>query len=247
MVETRFVQTAERFWALAGGRSAIPADIEAAISWALPLDIHAIDRLSVRGVEEWARRRGFPCAFAGRDRRLRGCLVACRGEGVIIVDGTDPPVERRFTLAHEAAHFLLEYQDVRERAIAALGREIVAVLDGDRPPTRDERVDAVLAGMTLGVHTHLMERGPGGDACVRVAEAECDADRLALEMLAPEAEAAVLVATCVGPRYTVRAAGAAVVLAARFGLPLPVARAYARRLLRQETGGPSAREWLGIG
>jgi hypothetical protein len=247
MVERRIARAAERFWELVGGRPAPPADIERAIPWALPLDIRRVNGLSVDGIVAWLRARGLPHPPLGPTRRLRGCLLARRGQGVVFVAADDPPEEQRFTLAHETAHFLLDYQEKRARALARLGEAIRPVLDGDRPPTPDERVHALLADVPLGLHAHLMERGPDGALCLEVADTERDADRLALELLAPEEQALALLRATRGETYTARVARAADAMAVRFGLPAAVAETYARRLLRRATGGPSVAEWLGMG
>ncbi len=247
MVERRIARAAERFWQQAGGRPPPPVDMEHAVLWALPLDVQPVAGLTVARVAAWLREHGLPEPHLGPSRALRGCLIARRGQGVVFVEADDPPEERRFTLAHEAAHFVLDYQAKRERALAGLGPAIQAVLDGERPPTAQERVHALLANVTLGVHVHLMERGPDGLPCPEAADAECDADRLALELLAPEREALALVRATQGERHVVRVARAAAALAARFGLPMPMAERYARRLLRRLTGGPSVVEWLGMG
>jgi hypothetical protein len=247
MVERRIARAAERFWSRAGGRPTPPADMERAVLWALPLDVQPITGLTVAHIAAWLSARGLPHPSLGPARRLRGCLLARRGQGVVFVAADDPPAEQRFTLAHEAAHFLLDYQEPRERALARLGEAIRPVLDGERPPTHQERLHALLADVPLGLHTHLMERGPDGAPCLEAASAECDADRLALELLAPEREALALVRATQGEPYTARAARTADALAVRFGLPAAVAEAYARRLLRRLTDGPSVAEWLGLG
>ncbi len=246
MVERRIARAAERFWSQAGGRPAPPADMERAVLWALPLDVQPVPGLTVARIAAWLSARGLPHLPLGPARRLRGCLLACRGQGVVFVEADDPPEEQRFTLAHEAAHFLLDYQEKRERALARLGEAIRPVLDGERPPTRQERLHALLADVPLGLHAHLMERGPDGAPCLEAADAECDADRLALELLAPEREVLALVQATGGATYAARVSRAADALAARFGLPRAVAEGYARRLLRL-TGGPSVAEWLGLG
>lgn len=243
MVERRIAQAAARFWKQAGGRPLPPVDMERAILWTLPLDVQPIAELGVPRLAAWLREHGLPVPRLGPPRALRGCLLARRGRGIVFVEATDSPDEQRFTLAHEAAHFVLDYQDKRERALNGLGPAIQAVLDGERPPTAEERVHALLGGVTLGVHVHLMERGPDGLPCPEAARAECDADRLALELLAPEQEALAVVRAVHAERCAARTAD---VLAARFGVPMAMAERYARRLLRRLTGGPSVVEWLGL-
>jgi hypothetical protein len=72
--------------------------------------------------------------------------------------------------------------DVQKR----LGAAALEVLDGLRPPTVDEQLHALLRGVRLEFHVHLMERDMDGTTTSSVvAESEKDADRLAYELLAP--------------------------------------------------------------
>lgn len=245
MLEARIGRAAAEFWRRAGMLPVYPVEMQEAILFALPLDIHLIARLSVERVGEWARERNIPCRLPGRDRRLRGCLLARAGHGVLFVDGADPRDEQRFTLAHEAAHFLLDYEEPRSRALAALGPSILPVLDGDRPPTARERAHALLATAPLGLHAHIMERGSHGAYGEAAAEAECNADRLALELLAPADLVRSMLAEGPGTyEEWLRAAGARLVQV--FGLPPALARGYARALLREQGVRPSVAAWLGL-
>jgi len=246
MLETRIARAAEGFWRQAGMLPTYPVDIQAAVLWALPLDIHLHARLSVRSIQEWTAARGIRCRLPGRDRRLRGCLIAQRGGGILFVDGADPPEEQRFTLAHEAAHFLLDYDEPRRQALATLGPAVLPVLDGERAPTADERVSAILAGMVFGVHTHLMDRGPHGALGADVAAAESAADALALELLAPAALAGVLATEGPHVPFPDRVSRAGAAISRTFGLPAAIAAPYARRLLREHGHAPSFSAWLGL-
>src|SRR5207249_2805502 len=110
----------------------------------------------------WLRRRSIVCRLALHDRPLRAALVAHGGKGLVFLDGTDPDDERRYSLAHETAHFLIAAWWPRLRAERKLGPASLEVLDGRRSPTRTERIDAALAGLALGTRVHLMERTPDG-------------------------------------------------------------------------------------
>jgi hypothetical protein len=171
--------------------------------------------------------RGLGGVGATVDRELHGCLVARAGRGLIFVDETDHENERRFTVAHEAAHFVLEYLVPRQRAMDHFGPGIAAVLDGARPPSLAERLSAVLDSVPIGVRIHLMERSESGSVCRwDVLEAEAHADRLALELLAPEPAV----------RRALKTSGATTTDDAvafvkdRFGLPSHGARAYVELL-----------------
>jgi hypothetical protein len=122
------------------------------------------------------------------DEELRGCLFAYRGGGIVFVCGADDPPEQRLTIAHEVAHFILDYQQPRQAVVQALGADALAVLDGDRPPTQRERLHALLARLRFGPHLHLVPRHraePPAAAQAHIEQAEHDADELALELLAP--------------------------------------------------------------
>jgi hypothetical protein len=196
--------------------------LDHAVALALPLGIVQLPALRAASLRAWLARRGLSGLADVGDRPLRAGLVALAGHGLVFLDGTDPPDERRFSLAHEVAHFLADYWWPRQRAARQLGPACLEVLDGLRRPTRAERIDAVLAGAALGTHVHLMERTPDGHpAGAALAEAERFADALALELLAPAELAAQVEPAGPDPAGCLRE---------RFGLPLPLARAYADRL-----------------
>jgi hypothetical protein len=217
------------------------------VLWALPLAVLKLPRLNVSDVEAWLERRGIPFRLSCASRRLRGCLIAHAGRGAVLLDGTDPPDELRFSLAHEAAHFVLDYLEPRRRAVGQLGEGVLEVVDGLRPPTVDERVAGLLSGTTIGVHTHLMARGPDGDlGCGHIAGAEHRADQLALELLVPAAELHRRLRNTRRPAGFEAAVQTAIdVLIEEFGLPPAVADRYGRHLARKRYGGPSFREWMG--
>lgn len=138
--------------------------------------------LSVGSIRTWLARRSA-VTVPGPDRPVRGCLVANGGFGFVFVEATDPEDERRFTRAHELAHYLRDVWQPRRRAMARLGSGIADVFDGRRPATPDERLHAVLRGLPAGPVVHLLGRGDDEGPAVRAAEAA--ADRLAFELLAP--------------------------------------------------------------
>jgi hypothetical protein len=237
-------KVAEEFWLLVGQAPEYPCDIEEALCWALPLDIRLIPALRVRDAHAWAQQAGIVHRLPEYNRRLRGCLLAYKNHGTILLDALDPVDERRFTLAHEAAHFLLDYHAPRQRALAALGESIRPVLDGQRPPTLKERLYAVLADAPLGVLSHLMERPDEGLPAPIVLDVEDRADRLALELLAPAQSLLDLLRHPSVPRtFDARLAYLTTILVTKYGLPAPIAASYARFLL-QLKGGPGFRDWL---
>ena len=224
-------EAADQFWTWAGEREGFPRRLERSVAFALPLTIIALPRLRLHAIDTWLAQQSVAASLHQGNRRLRGCLVAYGGSGLVFLDGTDPDDERRFSLAHEVAHFLLDYHLPRQAALARLGERIRPVLDGLRPPTQTERIDAVLSRTPLGLHLHLLERGAWGYAEGRVEEAERRADDLALELLAP-ADEALRRLTASGEALSVERAVA--LLTGDMGLPQAAAEVYARRLV-----GPS--------
>jgi hypothetical protein len=201
----------------------------------LPLSVEGLPGLSAHAVRKWLRKRGVHHSVSDADRALHGCLVARAGHGVVFLDADDEEAERRFTLAHEIAHFILDHLLPRLRALKVFGEGILPVLDGTRPPTRDEMLSAVLERVHLGVQVHLMGRGPDGAVCTwGVEESERRADSLALELLAPARRATARVQRLFGENQGVsgQEERAAEDLAELFGLPRGVASSYVRLLLR---------------
>jgi hypothetical protein len=166
----------------------------------------------------------------GADRRLHGLLFSRRGGAFLFVEEEDDPAERRFTLAHELAHYLRDSWRPRRRARELLGEVILQVLDGDRPALPEERLEAVLRGVRVGHHTHFLARDERGRARGAEAEAEAAADRLAYELLAPAD-----VVLRAGDRDPVSLARR---LRDEFGLPGDQAGRYAARLCPPRLADP---------
>ena len=159
-----------------------------------PLALVKLPQLNAQMIGQWLERRHIITPLRlrqgarSRDQRdLHGGLVAYRGYGIIFVCGADDPAEQRLTVAHEVAHFLVDYVHPRQQVIQALGEHIAEVLDGLRKATPAERAAAILSHLRLGAHAHLLPRhGKDEDAQWVVAAAEDRAERLARELVAPQ-------------------------------------------------------------
>jgi len=198
-----------------------PRDLKQTILLYMPLTLVELPRLSTATIRSWLSKRNVPTQVRGT-RRLHGALVAHAGAGVVFIDSDDDPQERRFSLAHEAAHFIQDHMVPRAVAIRAFGQQIRPVLDGRRAPSRDESLSAVLRRVPLGPQVHLMTRSETGSIVTwAVEESEQRADRLALELLAP-LHVFSSVARTTRPET----------LAKRFGLPEVVVGEYLE-LIRQ--------------
>lgn len=226
-----------------------PYNIERAILHSFPISIVKLSKPSVQDIQEWLKARGLTIVPIGTpDRPLFGCTVIYRNRGFFFVDGLLDEAEQRFTLAHELAHYLRDYDYLRELAIQKLGPKILEVLDDERVPEDDERVFAILEGVRLNVYTHLMERGNDGSMVDDITnQAEADADYLALELIAPYES--VLQYADVKPHTLERkllGERLRPVLIYTFDLPNSIANQYATRLANFFGRRPSVKEWLGI-
>jgi IrrE N-terminal-like domain len=220
------------FWQRAGGEPRnFPRNIEAALLIALPVAVIHLPNLGINNVEHWLRTRRTPYRFGCAERSLRGCLMAFAGKALIFVDGTDAEDERRFTVAHEAAHFLYDYLRPRQQAIAAFGCDIAKVLDGERSPTATERVHALLGSVPIGVHTSLLDRNTNDSQFAdTISRTENRADRIALALVAPP-QAVVRACDTGGCVFAERAKNMTEQLVNKFGLPYGVAKGYSCSLL----------------
>ncbi len=234
---------AQEFWTLAGGLPDYPCDIENVITFTLPLEVIPIPELRVHDIQEWTSRAMTAHDIRGRDRRLHGCLLADRGEGVIFYDADDLLDEQRITLAHELAHFLVDYQAPRERAMSIFGPSILPVLDGERLATDVERLHAVLSTVHLGRMSHIMERPDEGLPSNAVLDIEERADRLALELLAPAALLCTQMQQTTVHGFKERLAFLTQQLITIHALPDYIASSYARYVLHQ-MGEPTFRDLL---
>lgn len=244
MIEAWLERAAEQFWDAVGEPLVPPRDLASVISRPFPLSVITLPELDILKVEHWFAERSLSYRFLCQNRLLCGCIVAARGHGLIFTDSEDPPAEQRFTVAHEVAHFLLDYLEPRMEAIALLGTSILPVLDGERAPTPEERIHAVLGRVKLGFYQDMMSRTAQGSIDQgSILRAEDRADRLALELLAPTEDVLAAATTVTGTPFE-RARELTELLEQHYGLPLVVARVYAASLAKQ-TSRPSVAEWFG--
>lgn len=235
-------EIADHFWADVGESAlAYPRDLLTVMHWALTVRPVETRDLSIARINSWLADRNSDLRLNIPDRPLRACILVEDGAGVLFVDVTDADDERRFSVAHEIAHYLIEYAAPRHRAQARLGEDILPVIDGRRIASLDERIGALLGGVSLAAHVHLMERTPDGHLPGNeVSAAERRADALAFELLAPfDAVRARL------PRGAGRT-DAEETLREAFGLPAALARSYARRLVPEPPAGTSFRRLFSV-
>lgn len=247
MIELGLAELAQNFW---DGAVRVNDGLEAAIVMTLPIVPARISQLTLYKALAWLKQRGvvLPGLEQVQDRPLRACLIAQGApNNFILWDDSDAPADQLFSLAHEVAHFLLDYEQPREQALSHLGPQILEVFDGGRTPTIEERLHGLIAGVQVRPRQHFMERATQGDILSRqVLEIENRADILALELLAPQEQALALVQTVIKgqPLYTQRLEAATTLLISQYKLAPNVARAYVEQLLVLAGGSQSFQEWL---
>ena len=226
-------EIAERFWRDAcGAPVGFPRDLRDAIAWALPVMPVELPDLSIAAIDAWLAERARQVQLTIPNRPLRAGIIVYETNGVLFIDRGDAEDEQRFSLAHEIAHYLIEYAIPRQRARSRLGDQIVPVLNGRRTASTDQRIGALLGGVILGPALHLMERTPDGHPVgSAVSAAERQADALAFELLAPQGDVRTAVSEG-APRPEIESA-----LQATFGLPASVAGAYASLLAPEPPAG----------
>lgn len=231
------------FWGLAGETEPFPRTLERSIALALPIAVVRLPRLYLNDIENWLNYRKISYSFNCQSRPLHGCLVAFGGTGIIFIDGSDPPDQLRFTLAHEVAHFLHDYWLIRSKAIHSFGVSIAEVMDGRRSPTIDERLHALLGKIPIGIQTNLLDRTANGNDLNQTWKVENTADKLALALLAPPDEVLQRV-NLQGMSFPQRRTSVKNLLVGSFGLPAEIAEAYSVDLLSAMGMGPSWAEAL---
>jgi len=226
--DARIERLAAATWAEAPAAVRAGRDVAAAIAWASPVMVVTLPRLGLAAATQWLADRGVPERLDGGTDQLRGLLVAWRGNGVIFIDGTLDAAERRFTLAHEHGHFLLDYAEPRRRA-ARDAPALLDVIDGRRAATTADRAAAALARVPLGLHTHRLHRDSDGGTTAETGTAEDDASRYALELLAPIDDVVILLGAELsdGRPYREALGIAAVLVVRNFDLPADAANARA--------------------
>jgi len=178
---------AEDFWEGLPFADAFPRKIEEAIAFRLPLALVKLPALSVNLVRDWLHNRQIRAEILSTEMELMGCLYAFGGHGIIFISDGDALHEQRLSIAHEVAHFLVDYLLPRYLLIQVLGEKITQVLDGARNPNPAERANAVLNHIRIGVHAFLLPRNDSEDE-LKVLLAEDRAYRVALELMAPESK-----------------------------------------------------------
>lgn len=246
MTNQQIERLAARYWSQVPSTGTFPRNLEESVFWGFPIVVSTMADLTLAAVYRWLADRNILRDAHSQDRPLHACLAAVRGHGFIFLNGTDSVPQRRFSLAHEIAHFIVDYDLPRQHAIEALGESIIPVMDGDRQPSVEERLTGAMRQVRLGSFDHMMDRTDAGYAfSMQVIEAEDNADRLALELLAPRKEVMQQVGHSEGGNLADKTPKTQRILIQSFGLPDEVAGRYARFLSASDLKKQTFRDWIG--
>lgn len=244
-VSTRY--WADWFWKRAGGRSDFPIDIGYAAMCALEVYVEEVADLTTDAAVYRSGHFNTHSPENIGERRIHGCLIVGRSGAAILVEKNDDEAQKRFTIAHEAAHFIVEVRRLQERAACKLGHDFTDVLHGLREASPTERIDVWLHNVRTDAFVHFMDRTPSGEyGCVRTKDAERLADDLAVEILAPRSALIESLSSFGRMDFSESLLTVRHVAERRFGLPTEIAERYANRVVWQLKGGPSTAERFGF-
>lgn len=247
ITKANIINIAKDFKLKAGIKNSIPYDISGAVSLVMPIDIISLSELSLSKIQQWLNDREILFTTEVDNRLLHGFIIIFKGNGFLFVNGTDSEEDRRFTIAHEVSHFILDYQLKRNRAIKKIGIEILEVLDGYRQPTIDEQIDGVLLSVDVTPFTHMVEKdGDGSFESLKNFNAENNADTLALELLAPSQAVIKEIKSKGKLNYSLFKEDCYNLLVEKYKLPENISEQYSGVLAFKATGGPSVLDKLGF-
>lgn len=247
-VHSNIETAAKHFWGELGEPEKYPCDIQRAISLTKNVIVVSIPGLSMAQIQNWFHQRAFNFSLPEFDKPLHGFLLTNRETGFVFINGADDEKDRRYTLAHEIGHFILDYEQPRQLAVKKFGSSILEVLDGLRLPTVEERLQGLVANQNLTSFTHLLdEESISGMARLQVWGVETRADQLALELLAPARHVRQQLYRLNIP---VQSADYKFVLTGMlcdyYGLPTTISKSYATHLAKRFTGGTTLAERWGL-
>ncbi len=244
----KYERLASSFWESIGEIPIYPCDLEHALLWALPVAVIKLPRLGLSSLRKWLSTRNIEMPYLGNDRRIRACLLARCGSGLIFLDGSDPKDEQRYSLAHEVAHFILDYHIRRHQIINALGSRIAEVLDGEREATIEERLTGILAGVTIGPFIHLMDRNNHNNIRRQyILNVEDAAERFAMELISPQKEVECYLDAAYPDWYggARQPQDAIAAIARTFGVPPRIIATYITHFALLRQSQQSFKDWIG--
>lgn len=204
--------------------------------------VRKVKKLTVEKVQERLSRSQIDIELTYK-ADIEGFLIVVGGDALIFLD-PDPPERFQFNLAHEIAHYLIEYHHPASRVQRGLGMEALQMKNGEVALSIEMRIKAFLMKINIQPFTHLLDlSGLSARDRIRVSNAEINADRLAFELLAPFQQVKPVV---MAKRYGDVVNKAEKLLRAHYGFPDIEAGLYAEWIGSRITGGRTMEERLGF-
>lgn len=176
-------QCAAVFWEPIPQRNEFPRDLEQHLSLHYEASIESMSDLTVNRVQQWLLTKALASQVTLNDRRLDGCIIAQKGHAILFIDAALALDERRMIIAHETAHFWIDYELPRRRIKQRYGAAGMQILDKERPSHTVEVLMAAATGSPIQefYHYHFKDRK-------RETEVEQQANTLACLLIAPPRE-----------------------------------------------------------
>lgn len=206
--------------------------------------VENLEHLSFPIVQEWHRKKDFCFDGDYHDREIHGFLKVAGGAAVIFINASDSYAQRRFTLAHELAHFLIEQKWVSEWIRGSLGGAIEDKWSRGSDLDTEDRLLGVLKGIPLKSQEHLLDST--GESVLkreRISLAEWHADLLAFELLAPMDR---LLEEARSAGHEATTAKSHDLLVSKYLFPQQEAKVYARLIADKIYPNGAIRDWLGM-
>lgn len=173
-------QCAAAFWEPIPERNLFPRDLERYLPVHYQASIESLSGLTVQRVHEWLLASCNPYSGSPNNRRLDGCVIAKKGYAILFIDDALPQDERRMIVAHETAHFWIDYELPRRRMKLRYGEGGMQALEQERAAKTVELLMATATGAPIQAfyHYHFKETK-------QETEVEQRANSLACLLIAP--------------------------------------------------------------
>ncbi|HQR09069.1 MAG TPA: hypothetical protein PLN21_19765, partial [Gemmatales bacterium] len=150
---------AATFWEPIPERSSFPRDLERYLPLHYQASIKSLPGLTVQRVDEWLSTNGIGSTGPSNSRRLDGCIIAQKGLAILFIDAALSVDERRMIVAHETAHYWIDYEVPRRRMKLRYGDGGLQILDQERPAETVEILMATAVGASIQAfyHYHFKE------------------------------------------------------------------------------------------
>jgi hypothetical protein len=174
---------AAAFWKPIPERNYFPRDLEQYLPLHYQASIETLPGLTVQRVHEWLSAKGIASTNPSNKRRLDGSIIAQKGHAILFIDAALSLDARRMIVAHETAHYWIDYELPRRRMKLRYGNGGMQALDQERAPEIVEILMATAMGAPIQAFYHYQFKEHKQET-----EVEQRANTLACLLIAPRRE-----------------------------------------------------------